>query len=212
MANRHEAESSLFIQRATEAVAERQVALAHAVGEFQAEGAQLGEIAARLVATLANNGKVLVAGNGGSAAEAQHFAAELVGRFKRERDPYAALALTADTATLTAIANDYGYDQVFARQVRAFGQPGDIFVAFSSSGESENLVRAAQVAHDLGLTVVAVTCDRPNRLASLASLALRIPSVDTPVTQELHMVVTHVLCDIVESELAGVYADTMVAR
>lgn len=212
MTDRPVADPSPFIQAAAEAIADRRLALTDALGQLQADGAQIGKIADRLVATLSNNGKVLVAGNGGSAAEAQHFTAELVGRFKREREPYAVLALTADTAILTAIANDYGYDQVFARQVRALGQPGDLFVAFSSSGESENLVRAAEVAHECGLMVVAFTCDRPNRLAQLARLALRIPSVDTPVTQELHMVVTHVLCDIVEAELAATCPDGMVVQ
>lgn len=212
MTDRPAADPSHFIPAAKEAIADRRAALTNALAQLQADGAHLGEIAARLVATLSNSGKVLVAGNGGSAAEAQHFAAELVGRFKRERDPYAVLALTSDTAILTAIANDYGYEQIFARQVQALGQPGDLFVAFSSSGESENLVRAAQVAHERGMMVVALTCDRPNRLARLADMALRIPSVDTPVTQELHLVVTHILCDIVETELASTYRDGMVAR
>jgi D-sedoheptulose 7-phosphate isomerase len=146
---------------------------------------------------------VLVAGNGGSAAEAQHFAAELVGRFKRERAPYAVLSLTTDTALLTAVANDYGYTDVFARQVRALGQPGDLLVAFSTSGESENLVRAATAARRHGMAVAAVTGGRPSRLERLADVTVRVPVVDTAVAQELHMAVTHILCDIVESELAA---------
>ncbi len=157
----------------------------------------------RLVETLRTGHKVLVAGNGGSAAEAQHFAAELVGRFKRERAPYAVLSLTTDTSILTAVANDYGYQNVFARQVSAFGQTGDMLIAFSTSGESENLVYAAEAAQRSSMTVIAITGDRPSRLECLASVTVRVPTVDTAVAQELHMIVTHILCDIVESQLAA---------
>src|SRR6266567_6608855 len=113
------------------------------------------DVTARLIETLRSGHKVLVAGNGGSAAEAQHFAAELVGRFKRERSPYAVLSLTTDTSILTAIANDYGYQDVFARQVRGFGECGDLLVLFSTSGESENLVRAATAAQQCLMSVAA---------------------------------------------------------
>ncbi len=182
---------------------ERRAALDEALGRMLAEPHFLTSAAALLVERLDAGGTVLVAGNGGSAAEAQHFAAELVGRFKREREPYAVLALTADSATLTAVANDYGYAEVFARQVRAFGRPGDVLVAFSTSGESENVVRAAEVAREMGVSVVVVTGARPSRLASAADLAIRVPVEETPVVQELHMLVTHVLCDVVEAELAA---------
>src|SRR5205807_8225589 len=160
------------------------------------------EVTARLIETLRSGHKVLVAGNGGSAAEAQHFAAELVGRFKCERAPYAVLSLTTDTSILTAVANDYGYQDVFARQVLAFGQPGDMLVAFSTSGESENLIRAATAAQRCMMVVIAVTGDRSSRLERLADVTVRVPVVDTAVAQELHMIVTHILCDIAESELA----------
>lgn len=163
--------------------------------------ALFSEVAARLIETLCTGHKVLVAGNGGSAAEAQHFAAELVGRFKRERSPYAVLSLTTDTSILTAIANDYGYQNVFARQVLALGQPGDTLIVFSTSGESENLLCAAAAARRCLMTIIAITGDRPNRLERLADMTVRMPSVDTAITQELHMVATHILCDIVESEL-----------
>jgi len=145
---------------------------------------------------------VLIAGNGGSAAEAQHFAAELVGRFKRERIPYAVLSLTSDTSILTAVANDYGYHDVFARQVSALGQPGDLFIAFSTSGESENLVRALAAGRRSLLTTVAITGDRPNRMARLADVAVRVPAVASDIVQELHLAVLHILCDLVESKLA----------
>lgn len=163
----------------------------------------LADVAARLVETLRSGRKVLVAGNGGSAAEAQHFAAELVGRFKRERLPYAVLALTTDTSILTAVANDYGYQEIFARQVYAFGQPGDMLVAFSTSGESENLLQAALAGRHCLMTIVAVTGERSSRLERLADLTVRVPVADTETVQELHMVVTHILCDIVESQLSA---------
>ena len=184
------------------ALEERAVALAAALERLRAQPAVLTEVAAALVEALRAGGKVLVAGNGGSAAEAQHFATELVGRFKRERDPFAVLALTADTAVLTALANDCGYDEVFARQVRALGQPGDVLVAFSTSGESENLVRAAVAAREHGLTVVAVTGGGPSRLGRVADLEVRAPATDTPLAQELHVILLHLLCDVVERELA----------
>lgn len=185
------------------ALAYRRVLLNNALRRFAARGTQVARIAARLVETLRTGHKVLVAGNGGSAAEAQHFAAELVGRFKRERLPYAVLSLTTDTSILTAVANDYGYADVFARQVMAFGRSGDMFVAFSTSGESENLLRAAQAAQRSSMAVAAITADRPNRLEKLADLGLRVPVVDTAVAQELHMMVTHILCDIAEAKLAS---------
>ena len=185
------------------ALADRATALHAALDQLRARSGVVAEVAAALVAALRAGGKVLVAGNGGSAAEAQHFATELVGRFKRERDAYAVLALTADTAVLTAVANDYGYEEVFARQVRALGRPGDVLVAFSTSGESENVVRAAIAARELGMTVVAVTGGRPSRLERAADLAVRVPTTDTPLAQEVHVVLLHVLCDVVEAELAA---------
>jgi D-sedoheptulose 7-phosphate isomerase len=165
------------------------------------------EVVTCLIETLRTGHKILVAGNGGSAAEAQHFAAELVGRFKRERSPYAVLSLTTDTSILTAIANDYGYLDVFARQVRALGQPGDILIVFSTSGESENLLCAAAAARRCLMTIIAITGDRPNRLECLADMTVCMPTVDTTITQELHMVITHILCDIVESELMSCEGD-----
>jgi D-sedoheptulose 7-phosphate isomerase len=178
-----------------------------ALAQLTTRAMSLSEVAALLVETLRSGHKVLVAGNGGSAAEAQHFAAELVGRFKRERAPYAVLSLTTDTSILTAVANDYGYQDVFARQVLAFGQPGDLFIAFSTSGESENMVQAATVAQKCLMTVIAVTGERPNRLERLADVTVRVPIADTALVQELHMIVTHTLCDIAETELAACEGD-----
>lgn len=158
---------------------------------------------AELVRTLRTGGKVLIAGNGGSAAQAQHFATELVGRFKRERDAYAVLALTADSSVLTAIANDYGYDQVFSRQVQALGQSGDVLIALSTSGESENVIQAARAARRQGVAVIAVTGAAPCRLHQLADIAVCVASPQTPLVQEIHMVLLHLLCDLVETQLAA---------
>lgn len=166
-------------------------------------GQVIAQVASLLIAAVRSGHKILAAGNGGSAAEAQHFAAELVGRFKRERSAYPMLSLTVDTSIITAIANDYSYHDVFARQVEALGRPGDIFIGISTSGRSENLLRAARVAHELAMTVVAMTGDRHSPLGRLADLAIRVPSADTAVAQELHTMVVHILCDIAEKELAA---------
>lgn len=168
----------------------------------------IAEVAEQLIETLRSGRKVLVAGNGGSAAEAQHFAAELVGRFKHERSPYAVISLTTDTSILTAVANDYGYQDIFARQVLALGQDGDMLIVFSTSGESENLLCAARAAQQCHMPVIAITGDQPNRLECVADLTVHVPAIDTAITQELHMMVTHILCEIVESELMGFESDT----
>ena len=162
----------------------------------------LDEAASLLTGALRGGRKVLVAGNGGSAAEAQHFTGELVGRFRRDRAAYAALALTADSAILTAVANDYGYPEVFARQVQAVGRHGDVLVLFSTSGNSENLIRAAVAGRQRALRVVAITGTVPNRLAWLADCVVAVPVADTPLIQEAHMVVTHLLCGLVEAALS----------
>lgn len=192
----------LYYDAVERALTGRRAAINTALSRLLEGANPLAAAAARLVDTLRSGHKVMVAGNGGSAAEAQHFAAELVGRFKRERAAYAVMSLTTDTSILTAVANDYGYADVFARQVAAFGQPGDMLLAFSTSGESDNLLRAAAVAHDRAMTVIAVTGSRPSRLSRAADFALRMPLSDTPLVQELHMAVTHILCDIAECQLA----------
>jgi len=184
------------------ALNDRRTMLDVALSRLAMQTPVLTDIANRLIETLRSGHKVLVVGNGGSAAEAQHFAAELVGRFKRNRAPYAVLALTTDTAILTAVANDYGYQEVFARQVTAFGQPDDMLLAFSTSGESENLLYAARASHQRQMTVVAVTGELANSLEMLADVTLKMPVCDTALVQELHMIVTHILCDIVEMHLS----------
>src|SRR5690348_14098074 len=157
-----------YEERIVNALRWRRNLLAGALGQFVTRSASLARAAAWLIETLRNGHKVFVAGNGGSAAEAQHFAAELVGRFKRERSPYAVLALTTDTSILTAIANDYGYQDIFARQVLALGQPDDMLIVFSTSGESENLLCAAAAAQQCLMTIIAITGDQSNRLECLA--------------------------------------------
>jgi D-sedoheptulose 7-phosphate isomerase len=182
---------------------ERSQSMACAVARLSERTDAIAAIAEALVETLRSGGKVLVAGNGGSAAEAQHFAGELVGRFLVEREAYAALALCVDSAVVTAIANDYGYDNVFARQIQGLGRPGDLFIAISTSGASTNLLRAAEVARDNGLRVATITGDRANPLEGIADYPLRVPATSTPLIQELQMMVTHVLCGIAEAELSS---------
>ena len=185
------------------ALNDRRSVLDAALSRLLSQAPVLTDVATRLVETLRSGHKVLVVGNGGSAAEAQHFAAELVGRFKRNRAPYAVLALTTDTAILTAVANDYGYQEVFARQVTAFGQPDDMLLAFSTSGESENLLYAARAGRSRQMTVVAITGELSNSLEMLSDVTLKMPLFDTALVQELHMIITHILCDIVETSLAS---------
>lgn len=155
-------------------------------------------VAFRIVESVHAGGKVLLAGNGGSAADAQHIAAELVGRYRRDRVPLAAIALSTDTSVLTAIGNDYSFEEVFARQIRALGRPGDVFVAISTSGMSDNVLRAARAARELGLTVVGLTGIEGRNLDALCDVCIRVPSHDTPIVQQLHVTVGHAICAAVE--------------
>lgn len=185
-------------ERIENALGEREQALQQALGHLRADPMPVVHAARMVIQAMQDGGKVLTAGNGGSAAEAQHFAAELVGRFKRERVGLPALALTADSAVLTAIANDYGFDQVFARQIEAWGQPGDALVLFSTSGQSPNLLRAVAAARTRQLAVIAITGDTPSHLAASADVSLKVAARDTAVIQEVHVVLLHLLCDLVE--------------
>jgi D-sedoheptulose 7-phosphate isomerase len=143
---------------------------------------------------LESGGRLLVAGNGGSAALAHHLAAELVGRYDRERAPFSALALSGDPAALTAIGNDYGYDEVFARQVHAHGRQDDVLLAMSTSGRSPNLLRAVDAAGRAGLAAWALTGPAPNPLAAAADDVVAVPCPDTPSVQDVHQVAVHLLC------------------
>lgn len=154
-----------------------------------------------LAASLRGGGKLLVCGNGGSAADAQHFSAELLGRYERERDGLPAIALHADTSTVTAVANDYGYEQVFARQVRALGRPGDVLLAISTSGNSPGILRALEAAQQAGLGVVALTGRDGGALAPLlrpADIEIRVPAQVTARIQEVHILVLHCLCELID--------------
>jgi len=174
-------------------VPDRLAELGRAVRALRRETGRFDRWAALLAERLGDGGRLLAAGNGGSAAEAQHLTAELVGRFDRERRPFAALALHADTSSLTAIGNDYGYAEVFARQVHAHARPRDVLVLLSTSGRSENLLRAAVAGRERGATVWAFTGPLPNPLADLADDTLAV-SGSAATVQEAHLVSVHLLC------------------
>ena len=175
--------------------------LASALLPYRREAQRLESWATELAWTLVRGGRLLVAGNGGSAAEAQHLTAELVGKLRHDRQPLSAIALHAETSALTAIANDYGYDETFARQVRAHGRPHDILLLLTTSGTSTNLLTAAHAAHQTGLRCWAFTGPAPNPLADLCHDVLAVPSPDSQVVQELHLVSTHLLCEYVDRAL-----------
>lgn len=156
---------------------------------------------ARLALVLDGGGRLLAAGNGGSAAEAQHLTAELVGRFLTERRPLSALSLAAETSSLTAIVNDYGPDELFARQVEAHGRPGDVLMLLSTSGRSRNVLQAAERARPLGIAVWAMTGAGPNPLAKLADEALTVQARTTAAVQEAHLLAVHALCAAVDAHL-----------
>ena len=160
-----------------------------------------------MVGALVGNGKILACGNGGSAADAQHFAAELVGRFEMERQGLAAIALTTDSSIMTAVANDYGYTTVFERQVRALGQPGDVLLAISTSGNSPSVVEAVRSAHDNDLRVVALTGKGGGEIGRMlrdSDVHLCAPSDRTARIQEIHLLTVHCLCDGIDCLLLGV--------
>src|SRR5438067_2425517 len=150
-----------------------------------------------------NNGKVLLFGNGGSAADAQHIAAEFVGRFDRERGPLPAIALTTDSSALTSIGNDYGFEVVFARQIQALCQPNDIVVAISTSGRSPNVLAAVMAARELGGRSIGLTGANGKALAEAVDIPIIVPSAETPRIQECHITIGHILCEIIDS-LMGV--------
>jgi D-sedoheptulose 7-phosphate isomerase len=183
------------------ALVERAEALSAVLSLVADNSDRVERAATIIVEALATGHLVLVCGNGGSAAEAQHLAGELVGRFRREREPWPVMALTADMAVLTAVANDYGYDTVFERQVAAFGRRGDVLVGISTSGESANVVNAACLARDRGMSVIALTGHEPNRLGRDADVAITVPAAETALVQEVHTVLVHLICDMVESSL-----------
>ena len=163
-----------------------------------AQGDAVAAAAQMLAGVFQAGGKIFLFGNGGNAADAQHLAAEFVNRFLVERPPLAALALTTDTSILTAVANDYDFLQVFAKQVRALGRPGDLALGLSTSGNSPNVVAGLQAARELGLATLALSGQDGGPVAQAAELALIVPSRNTPRIQEVHITIGHVLCDLVD--------------
>jgi D-sedoheptulose 7-phosphate isomerase len=161
----------------------------------------VSEIVDRLAATLSSGNKILLAGNGGSAADAQHIAGELLSRLFFDRDPVAAIALTTDSSVLTAIGNDYGYERVFERQILGLGRAGDAFIAISTSGRSPNILRAVNAARRIGLTVIGFTGISGGDIATHCDCCLRAPSDSTPLIQQLHITAGHVICGLVEARL-----------
>jgi D-sedoheptulose 7-phosphate isomerase len=174
----------------------------HALRALARETPTLEAWSAELAAVLLAGGRLLTAGNGGSAAEAQHLAAELVGRYRLPRQPLSAIALTPESCGLTAIANDFGWNEALARQVRAHGRPGDVLLALSTSGASPNLLEAARAARAVGMRTWALTGPGPNPLDRLSDAAVALPG-PTAVVQEMHLVAIHVLCDALDLAVAS---------
>lgn len=156
------------------------------------------EAANRISTSLGNGGKLLLMGNGGSAADAQHIAAELIGRFKKERRALPALALTVDSSCLTALGNDYGFDTVFSRQIEALVRKGDVVIGISTSGNSENVVRGLKLANEMGAETIGLLGNTGGRIKDVAGLAIVVPSNDTARIQEAHITIGHIICEIVE--------------
>lgn len=162
--------------------------------------AQIERIAVEVRKALAQGNKVMFCGNGGSAADSQHLAAEFVGRFQKERKGLPALALTVDTSILTAVGNDYGYDKVFVRQVEALARPGDVLVGISTSGNSGNVVAAVELAKELGVYCVGMTATGGGKLKALCDECIAVPAQVTARAQEMHILIGHILCELVDGE------------
>ena len=178
----------------------RETARLHEQAAQDSAGSVLA-VADVVTAAFEGGGKVLIFGNGGSAADAQHFACELAGRFLRERRALPALALTTDSSTITAIANDYGFDRIFVRQIEALGRPGDVAVGISTSGSSANVLAGLQAAKARGLKTVAFTGGHGGSIGAAADVQVNVPQGTTPRVQELHRTLIHAVCDLIESGL-----------
>lgn len=166
---------------------------------LQAMAPQLSQAADIIAGALRSGGRLLLLGNGGSAAQAQHIAAEFVGRFESERQPLSALSLATDNSALTSVANDYGFEEIFSRQLRAFALPTDVVLAISTSGNSPNVLRALETAHELGVKTIGLTGRTGGRMKSHVDLCLCVPSDSTPRIQEAHLLISHILCGLVEA-------------
>lgn len=168
--------------------------------------APVAELAVRLIETFKIGNKLLIMGNGGSAADAQHFAGEIVSRFRIERPGLPAIALSTDTSIITAIGNDYGYERIFSRQVEALAVPGDAVIGISTSGNSPNVQKALEVARQAGCTTIGLLGKDGGSIKAICDIPLIIPSNDTPRVQEGHITVIHILCDLIEQGLFGIFA------
>lgn len=178
--------------------------LATLIADIQADKALLNQVvncAETIVETLRNGGKVLIAGNGGSAADAQHIAGEFVSRFHYDRPGLASIALTTDTSILTAIGNDYGYERLFSRQVQALGREGDVFIGISTSGNSANVIEAFKEAQKQNLKTIGFTGSTGGKMADMCDITLRMPSKETPKIQEGHIAIGHIICGLVEAAM-----------
>jgi D-sedoheptulose 7-phosphate isomerase len=170
---------------------------------FAANEARIAEVAREIHTALENGNKILIYGNGGSAADAQHIAAEFIGRFQRERRPLAAIALTTDTSILTSIGNDYGFSEIFARQIRALGRAGDVSLAISTSGNSVNVAQATSIARETGLVTAALTGGDGGILGAQVQYNLCVPHKSAARVQEIHIMIGHVLCELVDEHMKG---------
>ncbi len=171
---------------------------AETITQLDALVPDIARLAAMVQASLTRGGKILFMGNGGSAADSQHLAAELVGRFQAERRGLAAIALSTDTSILTSVGNDYGFEHVFARQVEALCRPEDVLIGISTSGNSSNVVRAIEIGNEIGATTVALTGEGGGKLAAMCDLTLAVPSRVTARVQEAHILIGHILCELID--------------
>jgi D-sedoheptulose 7-phosphate isomerase len=182
---------------------QRSVAVMEQAASDPALRATILSIANHITAAFRNGGKLLIAGNGGSAADAQHIAGEFLSRLRFDRNPLPAIALTTDTSVLTAVGNDYGYERVFERQVRGLGRHGDIFIGISTSGRSPNVLTALEAARQLGITTIGFTgtAHGANAMRALCDALLAAPTDDTPLIQQIHITAAHAICELVERDL-----------
>lgn len=170
---------------------------------LKSDAETIAQIAQLIVDAAKNGNKLIVFGNGGSAADSQHMAAELIGRFKHERAPIPAIALSTNTSTITALSNDYGYEVSFSRQLEGLAKKGDVALGISTSGNASNVYEALKKAKALGLKIVTMTGETGGKIAGLADIALKVPSSNTPRIQEAHITASHIICELVEEELLG---------
>ncbi|MCH5285023.1 MAG: SIS domain-containing protein [Akkermansiaceae bacterium] len=178
--------------------------LIHSAEAMKSLAAKVAEVADMCISALSHGGKIIFCGNGGSASQSQHLAAELVGRYKLNRPAMNALSLTVDTSNLTAIANDYGYDTIYARQLEGVGKSGDVLIGLSTSGDSRNVVLAFEKAAQMGISTIALVGSRGGQMATLADRALAVPADTSAHIQELHLATGHLICDLIEKHF---YAD-----